>query len=346
MSLDYPYVPNLARVLRAINPDVVHAHSHLFITTLVAIQTARSLDKPAVVTVHGIRVKRNPGIAALQEIYLQAVARRVFDWASLVTCLTRSDASEVARLSCSSSKIRLVQNAIDLEVFKPSQTNEDGKTVVWIGRYVAEKGLAHLVRAARIVVDREPAARFVLVGDGPLKHKVASMVQGLRLSDNVLLMKPVQRVAVPEILAQASVFALPSVSEGLPLALLEAMACGKAIVASDIPGNAEIIRNAENGLLFRAGSSSDLAEKVLVLLADARLRSRLGRRARGTVEERCSWHRVLGELDRIYDEARHAVHHMGVGRARGPHLVSAPKAPARSAWGGRMAHSSKVAYAL
>lgn len=301
---EYPYLPALPRVLKAIDPDLIHSYSHLFLTTLAATKAARSLGKPSVVAVHGVMARRGRGINAVQQVYLHTLATRVLKEATLVTCLTRSDARGIAALSCPPEKIRVVPNAIDLQLFKPSEGTEEENTVVWLGRFVPEKGLECLIHAARILMNEEPKARFLLVGEGPLKSKVASMVDNLGLHDNVILTPSVDHAIVPLMLARASVFAFPSLSEGLPFALLEAMACAKAVVASNIPGNMELVRHGENGLLFRVGSPADLAEKISMLLLDSKLRRRLGQEARRTAEERCSWGSVLAKTERVYEEAR------------------------------------------
>lgn len=107
---------------------------------------------------------------------------------------------------------------------------------------------------------------------------------------------------IPEIRRRASVFVLPSLSEGLPRALLEAMSCGKPVVASDIPGVRSVVKHQSNGLLVPPANPQALAEAITVLLRNRDMREKFGRAARRVVLGRYNWEVLMKKLDVIYHE--------------------------------------------
>ena len=145
-------------------------------------------------------------------------------------------------------KIRLIPNAVDTTIFKPS-SNRESNLIVWVGRFVNEKGLEYLVEAAKIVADSFSEARFLLIGYGPLKEDILRLVHKLKLEDFVRLVGPLSRIEIARILGKATIFVIPSLKEGMPLALLEAMASGAAVIGTNIPAFACLFSQIK-GMLF------------------------------------------------------------------------------------------------
>lgn len=296
---EYPYIPNLPATIERLKPEVVHAESHLFLTTVQAVRKARQLGVPCVVTVHGVFAKRGFAVNSAQLAYLRTLGLEVFKNADMVICLTHSDVEEIVRLGCSLKKVRLIHNAVDTERFKPSKEREPN-LIVWVGRFVPEKGLEYLIEAAKMVVDKSKDTRFLLAGYGPLKTKVMRSVHECGLGKYVRLVRPLSRDEVAGVLGKAGIFVMPSLSEGMPLALLEAMSCGNAVVASNIGGMAEIIGDYDNGVLVSPRDAEGLASSILMLLRDDRFRGKLAKNAREVVEKEYSWGSVLDQLDSVY----------------------------------------------
>lgn len=299
---DYPYLPGLPAKLEKLRPDIVHGESHLFLPTVQAVRKAKKLGLPSVVTVHGVFAKRGFAVNLAQRVYLYSFGMEVFRRADRVICLTRSDAKEVVRFGCPSEKVRIIPNGVNPELFKPSGRRDDS-LVVWVGRFVPEKGVKYLVEAARIVIRKLPHVRFLLVGYGPSKNMVMKLAQyyGL-LGKSINFVGPLGREEVAKILSKAAVFVFPSLKEGMPLALLEAMASGNSVVASNIPGINEVIQDGYNGMLVPPKSPENLASLILMLINDKGLRKRLSVNARKTVEEKYSLNSTLINLDRVYED--------------------------------------------
>jgi len=297
----YPVLRGVSRYIRMVGPDVVHVNSHLFLSSYDAVRAAHSLGVPSVVTVHGVVVKRGLILDVLQGIYLRTVARRLFDKVSAVICLTRGDAESVARIVGSGDKIFVVPNGVDTELFKPASV-KDSSLIAWVGRLVPEKGLVYLLRAMRMVVEERGDARLVLVGDGPLRTELMSLADRLGLGGRVDFVGPVGRGEVAELLSKSSVFVFPSLREGLPFSVLEAMACGLPVVGSDIPGVNDVVRHEENGFLVPPRDSKALAENILALLDDDEIRRRFGVEARKAIVNNYGWDTVLKKIEKIYNE--------------------------------------------
>jgi glycosyltransferase involved in cell wall biosynthesis len=300
---EYPYLPSLPTEIETLRPDIVHIESHLFLTALQAVRKANRMGLPCIVTVHGVFAERGVAVNFAQHVYLRSLGLKVLKAADGVVCLTRSDAAAIERLGCPSAKITLVSNAVDIDLFRPCGEREDD-LVVWVGRFVPEKGVEYLIEAAKVVVDQRRHARFLLIGYGPLKSKIVKMASdyGL-LGKSVVITGPLDRVEIAKIVSRSSVFAFPSLKEGMPLSLLEAMASGNAVVASDIQGVNEVAENDYDAVLVSPKSPSDLASSILMLLDDKGLRRRLAENARKKVQENCSWSNVLAKLDRVYTSA-------------------------------------------
>lgn len=155
---------------------------------------------------------------------------------------------------------------------------DDAPVVTTIANFKPHKGHVHLVRAAQMVRRAVPEARFVLVGAGPLEAQVRRHVAAFGLEEAVVFAGP--REDAPRIAAASDVFLLASEHEGLPVALLEAMAVGRPVVATRVGGVPEVVRHGREGLLVPFPDSAALAEAVTCLLLDRELRRSMGEAAR------------------------------------------------------------------
>ncbi|KON31409.1 hypothetical protein AC478_02865 [miscellaneous Crenarchaeota group-1 archaeon SG8-32-3] len=300
---DYPYLPSMPAKLEKLRPDIVHGESHLFLPTVQAIRKAKKMGLPCVVTVHGVFADRDIAFNFFQNLYLRTLGLDVFRKADRIICLTRSDAKEVASFGCHSEKIRLIPNAVDIELFKPEDEREDN-LIVWVGRFVPEKGIRYLIEAAATVVNKFKDAKFLLIGYGPLKAKLMKMAydRGL-LGGSVHFLGTLSRNEIANTLRRATVFVIPSLKEGMPISLLEAMASGLAVVGSDIPGINDPVIDEENGLLVSPKNPEILANAILSLLGDSRLRTKLSQNARKHIVENHRWEIIIKRIEKIYNEA-------------------------------------------
>ena len=166
------------------------------------------------------------------------------------------------------------------------------RTVIYVGRLSPEKNLGALVEAAGKLVGRWPL-RLLFVGDGG-EHPALEALARERGVEAVFV-PVVSHERLPELLAQADAFVLPSFTEGHPKALLEAMSTGLACVASDVAGNRAIVRHEQTGLLYDVGDTTALVEALGCVLTDRDLARRLGTQAREDVRARYDLSRLVTE---------------------------------------------------
>ena len=169
-----------------------------------------------------------------------------------------------------------------------------------IGRLVWQKGFKYLIRAAPEVLDKFPKARFLIVGEGPLKNKLILTSEKLNVADRITFVG--FRSDIKEILASIDVLAMPSLLEGLPMVLLEAMAMAKPIVATRIDGITEVLENDKTGLLVPAKNSHALAEAIVGILNDKAKANSFGLKAREVVKEKFSVKKMVKEIELAYEK--------------------------------------------
>jgi glycosyltransferase involved in cell wall biosynthesis len=200
-------------------------------------------------------------------------------------------------------KLQVVHNGIPFdspgeEFNKGSQdlipNTGDRPTVLTIARMVEEKGLDDLLRAAVQV----PGAQFLLAGDGPLRGTLEGLAMALGVADRVFFLG--YREDTDDLLSDCDLFVLPSYNEGLPLAILEAMAAGRAVVASEAGGIGESVVHGETGWLVPPGNPGRLAESIRCLLEDSQLAQRFGEAGRARVLESFSVNAMVEHFTSTY----------------------------------------------
>jgi glycosyltransferase involved in cell wall biosynthesis len=193
-------------------------------------------------------------------------------------------------------------------VVKPTAAEATGPTrtalpvvVVLPARMLWDKGVREFVEAARILKGQGVSARFALVGDTDPNYPACVPEQQLNewQSSGIVEWWGWQE-DMPAVYSRADIVCLPSYREGLPRTLAEAAACGRALVATDVPGCRSIVRQGENGLLVPVRDGKALAEALCILILDADLRQKMGRCGREIVMREYSTERVLGETLLLY----------------------------------------------
>jgi glycosyltransferase involved in cell wall biosynthesis len=298
---EFPYFLNLDDLVKQISPDIIHINNLPFLTTFQSVKIAKKLGIPSVVHVHGVIGKSNNILDFAQYSYLGLAGRWIFSNASFAICLTKSDAQEIFNYGCPPEKIRIVPNGVNIDKFKPMDQAVD-RTLFWGGRFIPQKGLEYLIEALYLLNKTEPV-RIVMTGDGPLFLKIKTLVNRYSLQENVLFRGRVSRDELPCLINSSSVYVLPSLKEGMPFALLEAMSCGKAVVGSAIPGIKDVITDKVNGILVPPRNPKALADAISLLLSSEPLRSRLGHNARQLMLKSYSWDLSVAKVERVYNEA-------------------------------------------
>ncbi len=204
----------------------------------------------------------------------------------------------------SADRTRIIRGAgVNLDVFAPRPVPGGDPIVLLASRMLRDKGVKEFVEASKVLKSRGIRARFVLVGQSDSHNPTAIPPEQLdRWVTEGLVEWWGHRDNMSDVLPQASIVVLPSYREGLPKVLLEAAACGRPIVASDVPGCREIVRPDENGLLVPAKESAGLARAIADLLADPSRRASMGIRGRELVEREFSVQAIARQTLDLYRE--------------------------------------------
>jgi glycosyltransferase involved in cell wall biosynthesis len=263
---------------------------------------------------------RTPAIIATQQLYATLPLRRRLRQRALsqgvhrYIAVSQAMADEMTRdRVVPLRKVRVVRNSVPTQLLESPvdpalrvmlSGGSDRPVVLTLARLFLRKGLGTLLDAAVLV----PEAAFAIAGEGEDRPVLEARIRELGLQQRVRLLG--QRNDIPGLLASSDVFVLPSMREGLPISVLEAMAANRPVIATAIPGTTEIVTAEETGLLFPVGEARLLAEALRRLLADPGLGHRLTRAARIRVQEEFSAELMTRQVERIYEEA------LGRGRGR------------------------------
>jgi glycosyltransferase involved in cell wall biosynthesis len=190
------------------------------------------------------------------------------------------------------SKVHLIPNGVDTQLFRPgARAAGPTKRILYAGRLSEEKNLVTLIEAAAKLLGRFDL-RLTLIGDGPARRSLETSARRLRVP--VEFRPFVDHRELPTCFGEADAFVLPSLTEGHPKILLEAMSCGVPCVASNIGGNRSILADGETGLLFDPGDAGALADRLERVFTDGELARRLGEHARSEVLARYDLRALVG----------------------------------------------------
>jgi glycosyltransferase involved in cell wall biosynthesis len=262
-------VMRLRKLFRARGIQVVHTHDDRPLTY--GVPAARLAGARAVHTQHH-------GYLGGQRFRHDLASSWIARMTTAFVTVSLDSARHHVKTGVPRSKIRTIWNGVDLDRF-PQRGPAIGGPVVTVARLSAEKDIATLLRASRLVRDEDPAYRLEIAGDGPCREELVRLTHELEIGAAVKFLGEVRDV--PSLLARASLFVLPSKSEGISLTLLEAMALGLPVATTAVGGNPEVVIDGQTGRLVRAEVPEELAAAILQIrrhVEDAQIMGRAGRR--------------------------------------------------------------------
>ena len=301
---DFTIWSRVKQLLREEKIDLVHAHGTRAQSN--SFWAARQLGLPMLYTVHGwsFHMDQKPLAKKLHQMgekLLMAQADRTI-------CVSNSNRRDGLEFSDMARAV-VIQNGINLHKFNPSLTAHDVRAelgiakdvllVGYIARITAQKDPFTLLRAVALL-PHTLKIKFLLVGDGDLKAEALALARQLKIEAKVIFTD--FRQDVPDLLQAVDIYCLPSLWEGLPIGVLEAMAMGKAVIASNIEANREIVEHDLNGLLVPPRSPEKLAAAIQQLAASKELRRSLGARAYRTIQTGFTAGEMTRQVERLYRE--------------------------------------------
>ena len=297
---DWWRILQLARLLRKRRVDIVEVHSAE--GQMVGVLAAKLAGVPVILS-----GRRNLGYNYGRKERWQTRWSNRFVTAFLAN--SQAVADQRSRLEgIPADRFRVIPNGIDLPAFDAARAApvdaayeafcRTGVVIAIAANLRPVKNHTLFLRAAQLVAGQHPEARLAILGSGPDEHKLRQLASELGIAERVYWAGSVTPIAA--YLSRAEIAALTSDSEGFATAIVEAMAAGLPVVATQVGGAAEAIVSGQNGVLVEAGNYQQLAQELNQLLADPDLRQALGQAARRTVEQSYNWTRQRERFEQLY----------------------------------------------
>jgi len=288
-------------VCRRENVDIVHTHH--FNQLLYAAPAARLLGLGLVHTEHSVKLFEKPRLR---------VALRTLTRLCDKVLAVGTDVANVLRdqVGIPTRKIKIIRAGVEPSLYREDRSlarrlldlNAEDRVAVIVARLSPEKNHAVLLHAFAQVVKRVPSAKLLIVGDGPEADAVRGLIEKLDLVGQVRMLGV--RRDIPHVLAAADAFVLSSDREGLPIAVLEALAAARPVVCTRVGDLPLVVQDGETGRLVPPGNSLDLADALADVLSQPALADRMGEKGRAFVAREYSQQRMIDEHAALYQALR------------------------------------------
>ena len=304
-----------------IRPDVIHAHSPV-LNAVPAIRVGRMLGIPVVYEIRAFWEDAAVDHGSTREGSVRyRLTRALETWAvkkaDAVTVICEGLRNDLICRGIAPGKITVIPNAVDIDKFSVGGTADaalkmklglgSSRVLGFIGSFYAYEGLDQLIAALPKILEQLPDVKILLVGGGPQDAALKQQVMALDLKERIVFTGRVSHDEVNRYYDLVDVLVYPRHPMRLtelvtPLKPLEAMAQGRLMVASDVGGHKELIRNGETGMLFRAGDVNDLANKVVALLQNEAGAEKMKQNGRQFVESERNWAASVARYRNVYDK--------------------------------------------
>ncbi|NNG23799.1 glycosyltransferase family 4 protein [Telluria aromaticivorans] len=288
---------------RARRPQVMHVHAASkgsFVRKSVLLALGRAAGCKTVFHLHGACFD---SFIAGSGPLMQRWIRHTLEKSSVVIALSTRWAGFLREFA-PGARVEVIPNSVPVPAVTAGQA-EPGR-ILFLGQVEPRKGIYELVEAVALLRERFPQIELAIGGQGELQE-VRRRALELDVADRVTELGWVDAARKAQELARAAIFCLPSHAEGLPMAMLEAMAAGKAIVVTGVGGIPDAVRDGGNGLLVPPGDVAALAAALARLLGDEGERQRLGEQARATIQQEFESGVVIGRISAVYEQLREEI---------------------------------------
>lgn len=286
------------------NIELVHAHGSRAISNV--FWASKELKLPLVYTIHGWSFHDDQNFFVKQ---IRLFGEKLLTGKSDINISVSTSNQKTGKALIASFRSIVILNGIDQNRFDPLLPfkniraelgiSKDVTLVLFIARFIHQKQPLKLINAFAKAAKENNNLKLLMVGDGEQKKVALNLVHELEILDKVTFLP--FRKDVPDVLAAADIFVLPSLWEGLPIGLLEAMSMGKAIIATNVDGTSEVLKTGSNGLLIQLENlESDLAAAILKLAGDKNLRWQLGNQARATIQDQYNASNMTRQIEEVY----------------------------------------------
>ena len=292
-SLYLAFIPRHLRIyflVRKLKPDIIHAH---FISKF-GFHAAFLGKHPVVMSAWGDDILIIPYWSKLLWYFTKISLKR----ADKIYAVSKDIAEKITfNFGVPTNNVVVVPFGVDTELFQPAiihKQESNGKTIVFSNRNFFEVyNIETLINAIPLVIEKNINAYFVIKGSGPLEESLKELVSTLNVDEYVAFVGWTEYHNMPEYLHNCDIYVSTAISDGTPVSVLEAMACGKACIVTDVGGVGEWIEDGVSGCLVPPQHPQILADKIMELAMDTVKRDALGKKAYGVVTERGDWYDIM-----------------------------------------------------
>lgn len=297
---DVGIVKDIIDIIKVKNIHLIH--THLYHANMYGRIAALISKVPVIATEHNVYPKYK-------------LKRRIVNWilakkTNRIIAVSQMVKKEIVlRDWIDPSKVAVIYNGIDISRFPSPLTKVEARQKLGIpancflvgnvGRLIEQKGQMYLINAMSIVKDHIPGVKLLLVGSGPLESHLKSAVSAKGLRETVIFLE--SRRDIPDILKAIDIFVSPSIWEGLPIVLLEAMASYLPVIATSVGGVVEIVKDGINGLIVPPRNETTLATTIIELLNDGAKRKIFGEKGREIVVEKFTAFHMVKHIESLYE---------------------------------------------
>jgi glycosyltransferase involved in cell wall biosynthesis len=279
------------RCLISERPDIINAHWLIpqGLIAVLAIMVTGS-KAPLVCTLHG------GDVYGLTGPLLSAVKGFVLKRCAAVNVVSNAMSETVAGFGIDRGRINVIPMGVDLKkMFVPGRQEKKSKSLLFVGRFAEKKGLIYLINAMPMVLEKHPDAHLTIVGHGPLENAIRKRIAELHIQHAVNIAGAIENTKLPAIYQACRIVVFPSIiddtgdTEGFGLVMVEAMGCGCAVIASDLPVIHDTVIDGQTGILVPQKNAPELAKKIIRLLDNPEQLQSLAAEARRNVIDRYDW---------------------------------------------------------
>lgn len=300
----------LPKLIKKYNIQLIHLQGRFFPISYISVILNRLIFKrPAVVSAQG---RLEVGITGLiEDVFDAFITKYLYYKLKKIICVSESLKNRFLNFKIKENKLIVIPNGVDITKFSRIESSKslnkylDGKSdfkkVIFVGRLDIQKGVEYLIKAIPLVLRSYEKVHFFILGNGNLEKELKRLAKKLNIMSNLTFLDTIPFGKMPEIYSSADIFCLPSLHEGFPLSIAEALSIGLIIVASSTEGIPEAIKENKNGFLSKPKNVPQLAEKLIkaLNLDDLQIK-KIQQTNINLAKDRYSWDNIVKLIENVY----------------------------------------------
>lgn len=304
---------NLPKIIRKYKIDIIHLEGRLFpISLFSALMNLIVFKRPMFLTIQG---RLRGGFTNYIEYFFDLfVTKLVYTKLNKIICVSESLKIYLNKLGKIRERLIVIPNGVDIHLFKKVDSanfldkyldkDKNVKKVIFVGRLDHQKGVQYLIKAIPLILKRYKKVHFFILGNGNLEPQLKQLSKNLNVQSNLEFINMIPLDKMPEFYSSADIFCLPSLHEGFPLSIAEALSIGLIIVASNVEGIPEAITENENGFLFEPRNVEQLSQKLIkALTLNQEQINKITQNNRKLARKEYSWEIITKKIEKLYKDS-------------------------------------------